>query len=140
VLVLLVGVQVEEGADGLGPAQRLDLRPALGELAGLDREIAPAAVRGEQLEHLLATRAVLLAGRDQLRDEVGLRGDRDLGMGVEHQPQQRRPRAGRPDDERGRRRSRGAAAERAAAAPPAGDRAEDLAAGLHRSSPANSSA
>ena len=58
-----------------------------------------------------------LAGEvDQLGHELRLGADRELGMGVEHQPQQRRPRAPDPDDERRRRGAGGTHAGAAALA------------------------
>ena len=44
-----------------------------------------------------------VGGVDQLGDELRLGRDRELRVGVEHHPQQRRPRAPDPDDERRRR-------------------------------------
>ena len=41
---------------------------------------------------------------DEIRDELGLGSDRELGVRVEHQPKERRPRAPDADDE-GRRRN-----------------------------------
>ena len=61
----------------------------------------------DQLERVGAGVAgPLLAELDQLRDEVRLRRDRQLRVGVQHQPQQRGARAGHADDEWGGRRSR----------------------------------
>jgi hypothetical protein len=127
------GVRLVEGARGVARQKR----PLAGEprpnLLRVEAEVRPAPVGRDQLERRrprVLPLARLLAEPDQLRQEVGLRGDRERGMRVEHQAKERRPGAGDADDEGGRRAVGLAQAGqgRAGAAP----KAADLGQGVHR--------
>jgi hypothetical protein len=101
-LALLLGVELEEGADrgvGLESPQLVEARR---ELLYPKAEIPPLPLGGDDLQRDVASEALLARDLDQVGDEVGLGGDRELGVGIEHQPQERRPGAVHPDHERGR--------------------------------------
>jgi hypothetical protein len=95
-------VGLEERPDRSGAVARVDLLEPLADLLVVDPEVGPGPIRRHRGEH---GRAALLGprGLDQVGHEVGLRRDRQQRMGVEHHPQQRRPRPRQADDE-GRRR------------------------------------
>ncbi len=119
---VLLAIDLEELAHRRGTvelAPRLEHAPALESSSGSIWKSPQRRCEVEHLDHPLAACAVALPRLDQVGDEMRLRGDRDLGMRIEHQPQQRRPRARRADDERRRRRRRARAPDRAATAAPA---------------------
>ncbi len=112
-LALALCVELEEGADRRLRVDRVERAVAPQQLARVEVEVTPLAVPGDHAVGLLAGDALLPGGLDQRGDEVGLGRDREVRMGVEHQPQQRRPGAGDADDERdGRSRRLARAAER----------------------------
>ena len=137
-LALALGVEVVEAADGVRGRQRPHLLGAGPELLLVEAEIAPAGVLGDRADQA-AARVLVIGAPDHLGDEVGLGRDRQLRVGVEHHPQQRRAGAVDADDERRRWALRVAELlpeprghpERV---PPAG-----LSAGDHRASPSPSS-
>ena len=102
-LALLLGVEVVEDSDRVGGIERLDRLQALEQHRLVEAEVAPARVVGSRLDEPLAGRVVAPREADHLGDEVGLRRDRQLRVGVEHQAQQGRARAVDADDERRRR-------------------------------------
>jgi hypothetical protein len=87
-LALVLGVEPEEGADRVRRIGWVQLAVGGSQLVGLEVEVPPAAVADHDLRQVVGRRAAVLAGRDQLRDEVRLERDGQLGMGVEHEPQQ----------------------------------------------------
>ena len=101
-LALLLGVG---GVEGPHRRARLDLgqrpQPAEHLLVG-EAEVAPLARRLHRLEGALRGRVGLAGSLDQVGHEVGLGRDRQLRVGVEHHPQQRRAGAVHADDERHR--------------------------------------
>ena len=78
-------------------------------------KVPPALVDHQHLDQLLGGAPAALDRLRDLGDEVRLRGDRHLGVRVEHEAQQRRAGAGGADDERNREAGRPAPVE----APPA---------------------
>jgi hypothetical protein len=96
-----LGVQAIEGAEHPAGLQGLDRREAALQLLRLEAEVAPLALGDDDLEQAIGGGLTSSARLDQLRDEVGLGRDRELRMGIEHQPQQRRAGAADPDYERG---------------------------------------
>ena len=108
-LALRLRVELVEGSDrrlrtGLPSPPGHPLRQlGLGEV-----KVGPAPP-GRDLGRQLGTGGLAVVGAadlpralDHLWDEVGLGRDREVRVGVEHHPQQGRPRAGVGDDERGR--------------------------------------
>ena len=85
------------------PGLDLGQRPQTAEhlLVG-EAEVAPLAGRLHRLERALRGRVALARRLDQVGDEVGLGRDRQLGVGVEHHPQQGRAGAVHADHERHR--------------------------------------
>lgn len=61
------------------------------------------AAGGDGVEEPFAQPVPAPAQLRRERQEAGLRRDRQLGMRIQHEPQQRRPRPRRPDDDRHRR-------------------------------------
>ena len=100
---LLLSVEPVEGAERLVGGHRVDGAEALAQLGLVEPEVAPPPVPDDDVGQLVGRDRPVDAADDHVGDEVGLRGDRHLGMGVEHQPQQRRPRSRRAADERRRR-------------------------------------
>ena len=94
-----LGIGRVEGAQGIARVERLDRAEPLEQLILVEAEVTPLTLAGDRREQRLGGRVLRLGGLDQLRDEVGLRGDRQLRVSVEHHPQQCRPGAVDPDDE-----------------------------------------
>ena len=91
-----------ERAQGVAGVERLDRPEPLQQLLLGEPEVTPLALPGDRRQQRLRRRRATLGGLDQLRDEVRLGRDRQLGVCVEHHPQQRRPGAVDSDDERRR--------------------------------------
>jgi hypothetical protein len=85
-------------------------------------EIAPALVVDDHVGEVVLRLLTPLGCLDQLRHPVGFAGDREIGMGVEHQADERRPRPGHAADERRRARRLRSSAQ----APPREDDAGPL--------------
>ena len=101
-LALLLGVELVERAQDRSDLERLGgLEPA-SERLGVEVEVFPPPVLGEALEDALGRRLALAEHGDQVGDEVGLGRDRQLGVGVQHQPEHGRAGAADADDEGGR--------------------------------------
>ncbi len=100
-LPLLLGVELVEAADRAARGQRPDPLRTGPQLALVEAEVTPARVLGYRADQP-APRVLVVGPADHLGDEVGLGRDRQLGVGVEHHPQQRRPGAVDADDERRR--------------------------------------
>ena len=93
------GVAAVEGAQAGGQVPVLDLGQEAGELFAAHREVCPGRHGGEGVEKLVARDGAPLEAPGDLT-EGRLRRQRELGMRVELQPEERRARAGHADDER----------------------------------------
>ena len=102
-LALALRVQGVKGADRVGGVQVPQVAEALAERVGVEVEVGPALALDDEVRHLVGGHPALLELLDELRDPVRLAGDRQVRVRVEHEPQQRRARAHRPDDEDGAR-------------------------------------
>ncbi len=139
VLALLVGVQVKKARTASGPlsgsicAQRAASSPGSIVKSPQRRcEVSSSSICSRLAPCF--SRAEISSGMKWVSEGIAISGGRRASAAAASSP------SGSPRRRTGPAAARGAAAERGAAAPPAGDRAEDLAAGLHRSSPANSAA
>ena len=97
-LVLARRVRGVERAHALGEVERLDRGEGRPHRVGVQPEVGPAPVGDQQLRESLAVGA-LVAGVQELRQELGLERHGELAVRVEHHPQQRRARARGPDHE-----------------------------------------
>src|SRR4051812_19776251 len=106
-LALLRRICLVERASGGPRGQWIVIRhPAL-DLLGIEVDVSPARMADDQLHPSLAKLGALdslldpaVEVREQPREEVGLGGNRQLWMRVQHQPQERGARAGDTDHER----------------------------------------
>ena len=78
-LALLLGVEPVEGADRLGGGERLDRGARARALAGVEAEVAPAGMAGDDRGQLVGGHRPLDAAGDHVGDEVRLGRDRHLG-------------------------------------------------------------
>ena len=110
-LALLSGIGLVERAGGVARGQRIVLAPSGARTCSGSRSMSPQrGMAGDQLRSLAREarrpRPPPSTQRSKcvnsLRQEVGLGRDRQLGMRVEHQPQERGARAGDADHERRR--------------------------------------
>ncbi len=102
-LAVAIGVEPVEAADPVGKVEGLESGELGAEGPLLDSEIVPGEKRRDQLGEPIPMHLTELAQGQNRRQEMGLRGDRELRVGVEHQTEQRRAGARDADDERERR-------------------------------------
>ena len=101
-LALSLGVEPVEGAQGVRERHG-GLPDPVGDRRLLQPEVAEPPLAGQRRGEARAVDGAIAEGLRQAGDEMRLRRDRQLRMGVEHQPQQGRAGSACPDHERRRR-------------------------------------